>query len=128
MTIFSIGTVGLYGTMMVARSAQVAAKHRLLAIRLVNERLEELQQVSYGKISNFHNDGGIAAYGRRWTVDANDAKDYTGSFGGSFNAKIFTLVTAGDASVSFYNVQVYVNWTDPRSGIDRNESGCIQVY
>lgn len=129
MMVFSIGTVGLYSTMMMARSAQVSAKNRLLAMRIVNEKLDELMQIEYEYLYDKRAEyspkvEGIPA--RTWSFSTlDDLKDYSGSLH-NYSPVVYTLVSP-NTNEHYCRVDVYVRWVDPQLG-ELEEASYIYVY
>ncbi len=131
--IFSISSLGLYSTMMVARAAQVSAKNRLHAIKLVNEKLEELQQAPYEDLEQL----ALASTTEEEDISSNQlttdlpdgTKDYSPKLN-LFDGTIFTSYSSVDDTdgEEVCRIDCTVQWVDPSSELDRSVTSHIFVY
>ncbi len=128
--IFSLSVVGLYSTMLVARSAQVSAKNRLHAMKLVTERLEELQQAPYNKLVNLADTIEKVPLNQMTTNLAEDITDYSPQLD-LLDAYIVTTGSPAPDSTSsdrVWRVDCTVTWNNASSGALMSEGSYIYVY
>ena len=137
LVIISISSLGLYSTMLTARTTQNASKKRLHAVKLVHEKLEGYLQVPYNTLYDNRTLFGAkkeTVPARHWTFAYDETiNDYSATFKDAQLANIYTTIspytyTENGNNVRYCRVDVTLAWVDKQTGLLLKESAYAYVY